>query len=68
MNYATIGCVVGHELSHGFDDQGNTTFYLKCIQNNDDRELSSFALTAFNILNKLTVVRAKLNSSLSSLF
>ena len=22
MNYAAIGCVVGHELSHGFDDQG----------------------------------------------
>ena len=39
---------------------------LKCIQNNDDRELLSFALTADNILIKLA--GAKLNSSLSSLF
>ena len=41
---------------------------LKCIQNNDDRELLSFALTAVNILNKLIAVWAKLNSSQSSLF
>ena len=41
---------------------------LKCIQNNDDRELLGFALTAVIVLNKLTDVRAKVNSSLSSLF
>ena len=41
---------------------------LKCIQNNDAREMSSFAFTTVNILNKLTDVRAKLNSSRSSVF
>ena len=41
---------------------------LKCTQNNDNRELLSFALTAVNILNKLTAIEAKLNSPLSSLF
>ena len=42
---------------------------LKCIQNSDDRELLSFALTAVvNLFNKLKAVRAKLNGSLSSIF
>ena len=41
---------------------------LKCIQNFEDRELLSFALTVVNILNKLTAVRVKFTSSLSSLF
>ena len=40
----------------------------KVYSNNDDRKLLSFALTAVNILNKLTAVCAKLNSSLSLLF
>ena len=34
------------------------------LQNNDDRKLLSFALRAVNILNKLTAVKVKLNSSL----
>ena len=41
---------------------------LKFIQNNNAGELSSFALTAVNMLNRLTALRAKFNSSLSSLF
>ena len=35
---------------------------LKCIQNDDDRELLSFALTAFNILNKLGIKTMLLKS------
>ena len=41
---------------------------LKCIQNNDGRELLSFVLTAFNLFNLLTTIQAKLNISLPSLF
>ena len=41
---------------------------LKCIQNDDDRELLSFALRAVNLFNTLTEIRQKLNSFMSSLF
>ena len=38
-----------------------TTYDLKHIQNIDEREQLSFSLTAVNILNELTVKRAKTN-------
>jgi len=28
LNYGAMGVVMGHELTHGFDDQGNDFFHL----------------------------------------
>ena len=39
--------------------------WLKACSNNEDKELLSFASAAVNILDKLTDIWAKLNSSLS---
>ena len=31
LKYGALGVVVGHELTHGFDDQGITFFYSMAV-------------------------------------